>query len=162
MPSTAGPPLFEALIVPHRSLPNVRWRQPLVMLAGMTGLVGAYFWHLGAWPISAFCGLAGLGVLVLAYLNQRAGRASELVMLTAERVRIVRTTASGRRSEVSIASGWLNVLLEERSGRVPRLLLGVHAQQVEVGTALGEAEKRELASALRDALYRARNPSFDA
>ncbi len=152
--------MFEALIVPHRSLPGARWRQPLLVLAGMTWLVGVYFWHIGAWPISAFCGLAGLGVLLLAYLNERAGRASELVMLSADRVRIVRTTPSGQRSEVAISSGWLNVLLEERPGRVPRLLLGVHAQHVEVGTALGDAEKRELASALRDALHRARNPSF--
>jgi uncharacterized membrane protein len=81
-------------------------------------------------------------------------------MLTENQVRIVRTTPSGQRSEVAISSGWLNVRLEERSGRVPRLLLGVHAQQAEVGTALGEAEKRALASALRDALHRARNPSF--
>jgi uncharacterized membrane protein len=152
--------LFEALIVPHRSLSGARWRQPLCALAGMTWMVGAYFLYLGAWPIFAFCGLAGLGVLLLTYLNARAGRASELVMLTENQVRIVRTTPSGQRSEVAISSGWLNVRLEERSGRVPRLLLGVHAQQAEVGTALGEAEKRALASALRDALHRARNPSF--
>ena len=57
----------------------------------MAWLVGAYFWYLGAWPIFAFCGLAGLGVLLLTYLNERAGRASELVMLTADRVRIVRS-----------------------------------------------------------------------
>ena len=65
------------------------------------------------------------------------------------------------RSETTLSSAWLNVLLEEANGKVPRLLLGVRTQRVEVGAAWGEAEKRALAAALREALHEARNPVFD-
>lgn len=159
--SSGGTILFEALIVPHRSLSAAGRRWLMLALVGLCGLVALRFWLLGAWPIIPFCGLEAAGVLFLMYLNGRRARASELVMLSADRLRVVRTTPSGKRSEVTLSSAWLNVTLEEAAGRVPRLLLGLRTRQVEVGAALGEAEKRELAAALEVALYQARNPRFD-
>ena len=44
---------------------------------------------------------------------------------------------------------------------MPRLLLATRGVQEEVGRALGEEEKRDLARALRAALHRSRNPVFD-
>ena len=44
---------------------------------------------------------------------------------------------------------------------MPRLLLVAHGVREEIATALGEDEKRDLCAALRDALQRLRNPSFD-
>lgn len=162
MPSdTPGSILFEALIVPHRSL-SARGRRWLVLvLAGMCALVGLRFWFLGAWPVIAFSGLEGLAVIFMIHLNHRRARASELVMLSADTLKVVRTSPSGERTEDTLSSAWLNVTLEERDGRVPRLLLGVRDRRIEVGAALGEAEKRDLAEALRATLYRARNPVFD-
>lgn len=157
MPGTI---LFEALIVPHRSLSAAGRRWLMLAMAGLCGLVGLRFWFLGAWPVIGFCGLEGAAAIVLIDLNARRARGRELVMLSADTLRVVRTAPSGKRSETTLSSAWLNVVLEEANGKVPRLLLGVRAQRVEVGAALGEAEKRDLAAALRDALHRARNPVF--
>jgi hypothetical protein len=44
---------------------------------------------------------------------------------------------------------------------VPKLVLTRHGVNEEIGAALGEAEKRDLAGCLRGALHRARNPVFD-
>jgi uncharacterized membrane protein len=52
-------------------------------------------------------------------------------------------------------------MLEEVPGRIPRLLLVSRALRCEIGAALGEAEKRDLAGALSTALHRLRNPIFD-
>ena len=161
MPSDMpGAPLFEALIVPHRSLSVAGQRWLMLAMAGLCGLIALRFWFLGAWPIIAFCGLEGVAAIVLIAVNSRRARGSELLMLSAGCLRVVRTTPSGKRSEVTLASPWLNVMLEEAHGRVPRLLLGLRAQWVEVGAVLGETEKRELAAALQAALYQARNPVF--
>ena len=155
-----GSILFEALIVPHRSLSAAGLRWLMLAMAGLCGLIGLRFWFLGAWPVIGFCGLEGAAALFLFDLNQRRAKATELVMLSSDTLRVVRTTPSGQRSEVTLSSAWMNILLEESNGRVPRLLLGLRDRRVEVGAALGEAEKRDLAAALRDALYRARNPVF--
>ena len=88
-------------------------------------------------------------------------RASELVLLSEDALRIVRTGRAGQRDERVLPVGWLNVVLDERPGRVPKLLLVARGVREEIAATLGEAEKRDLWSALREALHQARNPRFD-
>ena len=83
------------------------------------------------------------------------------MLLSEDALRIVRTDRRGRRQERVLPVGWLNAVLEEPPGRVPRLLLVAHGVREEIATALGEAEKRDLWAALRDALHRLRSPRFD-
>jgi uncharacterized membrane protein len=149
------------LIVPHRSLTIRGLRWVVGSMTGLSLLVGLRFWFLGAWPVLLFS-IAEVGlVLLMLYLNTRQARASELLLLTEDSLRIVRTGHTGQRQETVLPSGWLSVALEERGGRVPRLLLRRHGSAEEIGQALGEAAKRDLALALAGALYRARNPMFD-
>jgi uncharacterized membrane protein len=130
-------------------------------LAGLGLLIGARFWMLGAWPVLPF-GLLEVGlVLVMLRVSSRQARGSELILLHENELRIVRTEPSGRRREKVLPSGWLTVWLEERDGRVPRLLLSRYGMNEEIGQALGEAEKRDLAACLKRALHRVRNPVFD-
>ena len=68
---------------------------------------------------------------------------------------------NGRRTEKTFPSDWLNVVLEESPGRVPSLLLSGRGRQEEIGAALGEREKRDLAAALAAALHDWRHPRFD-
>src|ERR1700710_531044 len=107
---------------------------------------------LGAWPVLPF-GVLEIGlVAVMLRVNSRQARGSELILLHENELRIVRTEPSGRRREKVLPSGWLTVWLEERDGRVPRLLLSRYGMSEEVGQALGEAEKRDLAASLSRAL----------
>ena len=116
---------------------------------------------LGAWPVLPF-GVLEVGLVVtMLTVNTRQARGSELLLLSETELRIVRTEPSGRRREKVLPSGWLNVWLEERDGRVPRLLLTRNDVNEEIGAALGEAEKRDLAACLSRALHRVRNPVFD-
>jgi uncharacterized membrane protein len=116
---------------------------------------------LGAWPVLPF-GVLEVGlVLVMLRVNSRQARGSELILLSETELRIVRTDPSGRRREKVLPSGWLTVWLEERDGRVPRLVLSRYGMSEEIGRALGEAEKRDLAASLTRVLYGARNPVFD-
>jgi len=117
--------------------------------------------EIGAWPVAGF-GVVEIGLAIfLLWLNASRARASELVLLSERMLWIVRTDRRGRRTERSLPVGWLNAVMEEPPGRVPRLLLVAHGVQVEIAASLGEPEKRDLCAALHGALHRLRNPDFD-
>jgi uncharacterized membrane protein len=153
--------LFEAVIVPHRSLS----RRGLFLLIGaictLSMGTSTMFWLLGAWPIAVFNGAEiTLAVLLLRW-NVRQARANEVILLSPSVLKVIRTAVDGARSEIRLAPGWLRVELQERKGRVPGLFLAAHGDRVEVGASLGEPEKLSLAEGLRTALADWRTPQFD-
>jgi uncharacterized membrane protein len=161
MPPADSAPLFEAVIVPHRSL-SARARRTLIMVIGAACLVSStVFAIVGAWPVGGFAGAEWLLAIYLIRLNARAARGSEVLLLSPDALRISRTTPKCARSERVLSPAWLRVSLHERPGRVPALLLRAHGVEEEVGASLGEAEKRDLADALSHALDRWRHPVFD-
>ncbi len=159
--AVASGTLFEAVIIPHRSLSPRGLRILIAVICLLSGLLVLRFWFIGAWPVAGFS-VVEIGIAIfLLRLNASRARASELVLLSEDTLRIVRTGRAGRREERVLPVGWLNVVLEEQPGRVPKLLLVARGLREEIAAALGEAEKRDLWSALREALHLARNPSFD-
>ncbi len=161
MTAAADTPIFEAVIVPHRSLSR-RGRMRLLSALGLLcGINAAVFIHMGAWPVGGFTGIELLLAGVLLQVNAHGARASEIVLLTAGGLHITRTDAGGSRRERRLPAAWLRMTLEEVPGRAPRLLLQARELREEIGASLGEAEKRDLAAALQSALLRWRSPVFD-
>lgn len=159
MDATAA--LFEAVIVPHRSL-SARGRRLLIaFICSISLFTSTMFWLLGAWPIAGFNGVEIALAIVLFRINVRMARASELILLNEDGLRIVRTAPDGKRDERLISPAWLNVVLQERKVRVSGLWLVGRGQHEEIGKTLGEDEKASLAEALKGALHRLRNPVFD-
>jgi uncharacterized membrane protein len=160
-PMDADAVQFEALIVPHRSLSPRGLRVLMASIVLLSAVLVLRFWFIGAWPVVAFS-VVEIGLaLFLLRLNATRARASELILLSDAALRIVRTDARGRREERSLPVGWLNAVMEEPPGSVPRLLLVAHGVREEIASTLGGAEKRDLWAALRDALQRLRNPRFN-
>lgn len=153
-------PVFEALLVPHRSLS----RSGVIALICAIGLfsvaIGLHFGLLGAWPVTAFSLFEIPLVIVLLALNSRRARATELIMLTTDVLTVTQTGPAGRRNRVSLPAAWLRVDLEDRQG-VPHVVVSTNGRRCEVGAFLHEPNKVLLFGALRDALYRGRNPRFD-
>jgi uncharacterized membrane protein len=157
----ASATVFEAVIVPYRSLSPRGLRILIAVICLLSALMGLRFWFIGAWPVAAFT-VVEIGIAIfLLRLNASRARASELVLLSAESLRIVRTDRAGRRQERLLPVGWLNAVIEEPPGRVPRLLLVAHGIREEIAASLGEDEKRDLWTALHGALHQLRNPRFD-
>ena len=152
---------FEAVITPHRSLGR-RGRRVLVgaILLG-SGIVTTGLWWAGAWPAMGVNGAEITLALLLLRWNARQERACELLILSDAGLRVRRTDPRGRVQERVLPAAWLRVILEERQGRTPGLLLAARGQRIEVAVSLGEAEKRDLAGALAMALERWRHPDFD-
>ena len=159
--ATPSDTLFEAVIVPHRSLSPRGLRILTAVICLLSGLVVLRFWFIGAWPVAGFSVTEIVIAIFLLRLNATRAHASELVLLSEKALRIVRTGRAGRREERILPVGWLNLVLEELPGRVPKLLLVGRGAREEIAAALGETEKRELWSALHEALHLLRNPRFD-
>jgi uncharacterized membrane protein len=153
--------MFEATVKPHRSLS----RKGLVIAIGFmlscSLFITSLMVLLGAWPVIGFNGADIALALFLLWLNIRAARAGEIITLSNAALRVVRTDLRGRRENISLPPYWLNVVLQERAGTVPKLILAARGTRLEVARQLGEAEKRHLAAALAAALHRWRNPRFD-
>lgn len=155
------PALFEAVIVPHRSLSPRGLRWLIGVLCTLSCTTGTVLFLLGAWPVVGFTGAELLLVVLLLRLNAQAARATELVLLRPSGLSIIRTDRKGKRTERVLAADWLRVTLDERPGAVLRLLVGDRSGATEIGASLGEDEKRDLADALRQALHRRSHPDFD-
>jgi uncharacterized membrane protein len=155
---TSDLPLFQAVIVPHRSLTPRALRTLLGALLLLSCASAGLAIGLGAWPVCGFTAAALLLAGWLLHYNVRVARGFELIELTESVLRVIRTDFRGVRDERVLAPGWLQVVLQQRHGRTPALLLVSHGRGEEVAASLGEAEKRDLAQALRDALQRWRSP----
>jgi uncharacterized membrane protein len=164
MSSTQTPafeaPVFEALIVPHRSLTRKGVAGLVAIVLVLNAVVALRFWLWGAWPVMAFSLMEVPLVAVLLAINMRRARASELIMLNGHELTVIRTDSAGQRKQVSLPAAWLRVDLDPGRG-IPRVVLSSHGRECEVGAFLHEPDKLSLFGALTDAVYRVRNPRFD-
>jgi len=151
---------FEAVITPHRSLGPTGLRWVVAALAALSALVSIGLWFAGAWPVIGFTGIEVALAVWLLLRHAAIEGESEVLLLSADGLHIIKSRR-GKRSEMKVPGGWLRSSIEERPGRTPALMLRGGKVAVEVATSLGEAEKRDLAVSLGDALFRQRNPVFD-
>lgn len=154
-------PVFEAVLTPHRSMSRRGMYVVFGLLAAGSLLVTSLMWALGAIPVIGFNGADLILAVTLYAINMRGGRASEVILLTEEGLTITRTTPAGQRSQVAMAPAWLRVIVEERAGSNPVISIANREARQVVGMALGGAERRDLADALRGALARLHSPRFD-
>jgi uncharacterized membrane protein len=153
--------LFEAVIIPHRSLSRRGLRILLGVIFFACTINASLFVAIGAWPVGGFTGVELVLAALLLRLNALQARASEMVLLTPDALRIVRTDRKGARAERTLTPHWLHTELREIPGRVSRLVLVGRGVEEEIGKTLGEDEKRDLAASLAASLHRLRNPIFD-
>jgi uncharacterized membrane protein len=158
--SSVQAPVFEAFIVPYRSLTRKAFVIVAAAMIALSATVAGRFWLLGAWPVAVFSFVEVPLFILLLVINLRRARASELIMLNAQEFTVIRTDPAGRRKQVSLPSAWLRVDLDAGRG-ASRLVLSSHGRGCEVGAFLHEPDKLSLFEALSDAVYRVKNPRFD-
>lgn len=156
------PVLFEAVCTAHQSLGTRGVAGVAALVVAASGAVATFLFALGAWPVIGFTGLEVLLVLGLLWRHRRGGqRAVEVLVLAEGRLVVRRTDVRGRREELALDAYWARVSLEERPGTASRVVLRERRRGVEVGGLLGDAERRDLAATLAEALRRYREPLFD-
>ena len=161
-PSCPLPVLFEAVTTPQRSGTPRAFAVLSGLLLTASGTTATVFFLMGAWPILGFLGLeVPLVLLLLALHHRRAGRASEIVSLMEDSLRIRRTDPGGRSESFELQPYWTRVDLREDPATAGTLRLRCRGRSVEIGRWLAQEEKRDFARALSDALRQYREPRFD-
>ena len=153
-------PVFEALIVPHRSMTRRGAAFAAGALVTLSMAVALRFLLLGAWPVMVFSLLEAPLVGVLLAINMRRARASELILLDQREITVMRTDPGGGRESFSLPAAWLQVNLEAGRGG-SRVIVSSHGRGREIGAFLHEPDKASLFAALRRAVHDARNPRFN-
>ena len=154
-PNLSAPAMFEAVLYPNQSLGGTGFAVLMAAIVLVSGLVGAGFALVGAWPVSGFLGLD----VVLLYLafrwNARQSRRADVVRLDQNGLLVRRILPGGKEQSWRFQTAWVQVELEGREVR-----LRSHGKELVIGTFLTSDERQAFAASLKSALdaHRAKGP----
>ena len=152
------PPIFSAVLTPHRSLGPTGFLILMSCLGGASFATGVVFILLGAWPVFGFLGLDVLLVYLAFRANYRAANAYEVVTVTPSELTVRKVTPRGRlREEWSANPLWVRLQqdIHDEFG-VERLFLISRGQRLAIAAFLSPDEKQSFAQALNQALFEAK------
>lgn len=145
---------FDATLHPARSLT----RRGLVMVislvvtANMALALRAL--SAGGWPILPFLGLDIAALVGAFWLNARAARMHERIRLDGTALTITHVAPSGRAKGWTFEPAWVRVSVDEGARPAGRVTVTTNGKGVAVGEFLMPRERREIASALNEALVK--------
>jgi uncharacterized membrane protein len=151
------PPIFSAVLTPHRSLSPRGFLIFMAVLGGFSFVTGMVFLLAGAWPVFGFLGLDVLLVYWAFRLNYRSARAYELVTVTPSELTVRKVNHHGRMREWTLNPVWVRLRREmhEEFG-LQRLFLESRGRQLTIAGFLPPQEKESFALALSGALAEAK------
>ena len=151
------PPLFSALLTPHRSLNRTGFLLVMAAISVVSFAAGIACLMIGAWPVLGFLGLDVLAVYWAFKINFRSAKAYEEILVTPSELRLRRVSHRGHVMEFAFNPLWvqLDQVIHEEFG-VERLFLVSKGRRVALANFLGPDEKASFAKALLAALAAAR------
>ena len=148
--------VFDAVLYPHRSLPNVGFRAVMAIVVIVNVALGSYFFALGAWPVIGFCGLDILIVWLAFKISYRQGRLRERVRITPNEMLVARVLPSGHETRWRLQPYWTNVNIERPIDHDSQVRVTSKGGTLILGAFLSPDERGRFADALTGALGRAR------
>ncbi|HEY8595295.1 MAG TPA: DUF2244 domain-containing protein [Devosiaceae bacterium] len=152
-----SPPLFSALLTPHRAL-SLRGIHLVVALAAiLVSIPGLFFVSIGAWPIVGLM-LVDVAALYWAMRHSlRDGDRYEEVTLFSDALRVRHVTPRGRERTYEFNPFWVRLEVDrDYFDRVVRIALRNRAEVLEIGAFLNPDDKASFAQVFGQALNRAR------
>jgi uncharacterized membrane protein len=151
------PPLFSAILTPHRSLTGVGFLAVMLAIGGISFASGVLFLVLGAWPVTGFLGLDVALVYWAFRANYRAANAYEEVTVTSSELKLRKVSHRGKIAEWSLNPLWVKLdrEVDEEFGTA-RLFLVSRGRRLPVAGFLAPAEKDSFAAALGAAIGEAK------
>lgn len=162
VPAPDEPPIFSAILKPHRSLPPAGFMLVMMLLVACSFTAGLAFWFMGAWPVVGFFGLDVALVQLAFRLNYRAARAEEAIVLTRDRLTVRKTSPSGRSVETGFNPYWARLEIDRHPEiGMTALRIASHGERLAIAGFLGPREREGFAAAFQAALAEARaTPGF--
>src|ERR1044071_6992687 len=147
------PPIFEAVITPHRSLGQTGFLVLMIAVGAVSFIAGMVFLAIGAWPVFGFFGLDALLLYWAFRINYRRAAAFEVVTVTPIELKVRKVTHRGLVREWVLNPLWvtLDKITHEEYG-MERLFLVSGGKRLSIANYLGSDEKASFAKALSNAL----------
>ncbi|MBV9348941.1 MAG: DUF2244 domain-containing protein [Pseudolabrys sp.] len=151
------PPLFSAVITPHRSLPHPGFLLLMAFVCFVSFVAGLVFFMAGAWPVFGFFGLDVVLLYWAFRINYRAALAYEEISVSPVALRVRKVSPRGRVREWVLNPAWvtLDSVRHEEFG-IERLFLVSRGKTLTIAGFLGPDEKAEFMRAFRRALWQAK------
>ncbi len=151
------PPLFSAIITPHRSLGRTGFLVVMGLIGGISFVGGVLFFILGAWPVIGFLGIDVVLVYWAFRANYRAAAAFEEVTVTPSELRVRKVSHRGKVAEWTLNPVWTRLDRETHEDYgLLRLFLVSRGRRLAVAGFLAPEERESFAKALSAALGEAR------
>lgn len=150
--SGESPYLFDARLMPHRSLGP---RGFVIFMSGIclvSFAAGLAFFLAGAWPVVGFLGADVLLIYLAFRINYRRARMYEHLQLTEDRLTVRRVSHLGKEQTWELQPYWLQVQIHELAENAGRLILRSHGKSLGIGAFLTPKERTEVARELKAAL----------
>ena len=145
--SAEATPRFEAVLYPNQSLGDTGFIILMAVIVLVSGLIGAGFALVGAWPVTGFLGL-DVFLLYLAFrLHFRRSRRVDMISLDRNGLTVRRFSSDHQEQTWHFETAWVQVLLEDQ-----QLKLRSHGKDLVIGTCLTADERRAFAQSLRSAI----------
>ncbi|MFC4351964.1 DUF2244 domain-containing protein [Fodinicurvata halophila] len=149
--------LFDAVLMPHRSLSPRGFLILMTLIASFGFFAGVGFFLAGAWPVVGFMGLEYLLVYIAFRVNYRRGRMFEQLVLTRDDLVVRRVNHWGEETRWRLQPYWLRVDMRDPPEHDSQLTLRTHGKSLVIGSFLTPDERLSLAQALQSALDRVRS-----
>jgi uncharacterized membrane protein len=151
------PPIFSAVLTPHRSLSPTGFLIFMAVLGGLSFVTGMVFLLAGAWPVFGFLGLDVLLVYWAFRLNYRSAQAYEQVTVTPSELTIRKVDHHGGAREWTLNPVWVRLHrdMHEEFG-LQGLFLESQGRRLTIAGFLPPQEKESFALALSGALAEAK------
>ncbi len=151
------PPIFSAVLTPHRSLGPTGFLLFMLLLGGTSFVTGMVFLLAGAWPVFGFCGLDVLLVYCAFKVNYRAGKICEQVTVTPSELTVRKVSQQGRVREWTLNPRWVRLDRDVHAEfGIERLFLVWQGRRIGIASFLSPREKESFALALSQALGEAK------
>jgi uncharacterized membrane protein len=141
------PLLFDAVLMPHRSLTPLGF----TLLTGFVAVVGfaagAAYVVIGAWPVAGFTGIELALFYLLLRINYRGVRVHERVRLTQKEL-IVERFDRRKTMRWAFQPYWLRVDMADPPEPDSLVILSSHGRKIAIAQSLGLAERIDFARAL--------------
>lgn len=150
-------PLFNARLVPHRSLSRRAFTLLMVLFAATCLSTGIFYFTMGAWPVLIFLVVDVLIFYIAIQASFRAGRRHEEVSLTRQHLTVRKLEPNGRQREHTFNTLWakFNVERDEAIGIIKMQIIG-EGYVSTIGGFLNPDDKESFAHAFASALATAK------
>ena len=151
-PPVTGAKLFlDEVLRPQRSLSLTAFRLMMIVVIVFNLAFGAIVIAMGYFPVAGFLGLDVLALWIAFRVNYRAARVEERVQVEVERIHIERRAPDGGAVHWVASPLWARAAIEDIG-----VSIRTGGRALRVGAFLAPAERAKFASALDDALWRAK------